>query len=1383
MASLFAVLMVATAFLLVLGDAYSVDDTYSYNSDAPYEAYTEDSHSGITPRSGHLTVPFEIFNGRPHSTFPPFKIPVRDIDLSIGEATTVIVDFWPGYTAGNWPAIFSTITGTWHPLVIGSDTGTHTREMGFPIEYYSASFFVPLGTVPPIRENETSFRVQFMSIQLGMEPLLDLNDFGVSDFRRAVVGEYVPNIPAQHTQPVSIRNLRAPAVVAPVELGIRPNSISNNRYFTLDIPSAGGPVYNHLTDFIARATNAQTPGPAATIDGMPFNIVPKPNLGPGSYSNMVWLWQDANDRYGDPLPRAYLNIPYFDSGQPGTLAAVPNNPLRNHRGEFEVRFEVLRPATAVVIPVAEGPARNTTVHVGYTYRNPNPLPDSYTYNNGTPGFSYTIINHPNARDIRVTIPPPRYTFFDFYENDPLRRPICRDTGDPLPITPPANHAVISSTVDLDGNLVVDLRPLHTLTFILDGGNIEGNPSTVIRTNRLQGTPVQLGNGDPVTGHPVAYPAFDTTAMPQRGVPQPNPVLNHRVFLGWQELDQSNDPIGPVLLPFNLSTQFVTDDRTFIARWHGHCFIKTYMYIYDDPPVVVPLDNVRFAVYEFEDCPENGLISHGRIYTTELSGSCGTDGRVELNVNFRPDRIYHLVEIETPSTHMLQTGHWRLVFDEHGIIRDFVPYNGNLPFVPIYDGSSLFGDDSVINYAPYLVMDDADDYVHYGDIYEQYEYDDIIVLDLDPTPTPTPIPTPSPIPTWHVGNEEIDEPVELLRVTFFPRGGDIPGYGNVPVIREDIDPGTWIIDVIIPDDPVPPVLPSLGNNVVFHGWREVHADGSPMYPGLLNYAWLGSAPLAPNDPQLTDSPVYQDRYFEAVYGYWFEFIKTNLRIEEDPPVVEPLDGAVFYLYVQDFGVWDDSDPFNVVFIPGPPVYMSEPSGFCGTPGRVTIGYNQYSKALEVRYDGSGVWSWPLVLTLQRHLREWEAPPRHILPVSPWWHVDLQYTGPGMAPGPFLPHSGGFWGLFPNVPSWWDAQMGGGMLADAPPMIIIDNVPHIRNQPIPFMFFKATRYPHHRFPATDDWEWKVLPGAVFVLERMEGGDWIPVYTSQPSCAEGKVYINYLLPINSASEYRLVEIVAPVGFNLPHAGGWLITTNNNGEVISLEFEQCNFWIHLHFDGEYVSEDGWFVPNIPTREWPVYKTDWYLYTDPDNLEYLEGAEFRLYVYNGPMEPAPPLEMITNDMVGPADQGYMWSYVTTRTSGPAGSPMMFPMMLGRHYQLVEVAPPLGFDLPFGQWRLQVTTFDSFPEGQFIYPDVVSNAPPPIIIDRPEYIAGIGWHPNPHVYIGNRPQVELPMSGGLGIGVFTIAGFALLGGAGVLIVYQYIKKRKTSAYARPMLAR
>ena len=175
-------------------------------------------------------------------------------------------------------------------------------------------------------------------------------------------------------------------------------------------------------------------------------------------------------------------------------------------------------------------------------------------------------------------------------------------------------------------------------------------------------------------------------------------------------------------------------------------------------------------------------------------------------------------------------------------------------------------------------------------------------------------------------------------------------------------------------------------------------------------------------------------------------------------------------------------------------------------------------------------------------------------------------------------------------------------------------------------------------------------------------------------------------------------------------------------------------------------------------------VYTQFPQRLYLSGAVFELFIYRG--STAPALVEITPAMIYPAGQ---WQRLQTETStGDPLDPMVFTMRPGRHYQLVEVLPPPGYQAPFGQWRIQVglppqPPVAGQPTTYWLNWTAIGTVP---ALYRPALNATV-------YYVGNQLEFELPLTGGTGSEpmMFTIVGVFVIG-AGVTMLLIIAKKRK-----------
>jgi len=326
---------------------------------------------------------------------------------------------------------------------------------------------------------------------------------------------------------------------------------------------------------------------------------------------------------------------------------------------------------------------------------------------------------------------------------------------------------------------------------------------------------------------------------------------------------------------------------------------------------------------------------------------------------------------------------------------------------------------------------------------------------------------------------------------------------------------------------------------------------------------------------------------------------------------------------------------------------------------------------------------------------------------------------------------------------------------------------------FDFYKV------HFQATDVYPFQVtnyLDGAVFVIERWyaPGSEWVNIATSAPSGDCGTPgRVEFQIEFTDTGQYRLREIVAPLAFNLP-PGHWNISVSGGKATGFTFFETCTYSMFGNTFYVVIGPEGEFLfPNIMTRDWPFYKTDWVIY-DPDTFDdkqFVPGAVFRLYAYNGrdiqnPNHGDPKWDArITTGMVGPANDGYLWTFVAERTSGPEGLPMMFPMMTGvRYYRLVEAVAPVGFMPVAAQWRIRPEThIGSDPAGRTLHIwQMTADTPGVVVVNRAQWPEHDNWH-----YIGNWQLPELPLTGGTGMSMMLVAsGTMLIAAAGAVIAFK-----------------
>ena len=372
-----------------------------------------------------------------------------------------------------------------------------------------------------------------------------------------------------------------------------------------------------------------------------------------------------------------------------------------------------------------------------------------------------------------------------------------------------------------------------------------------------------------------------------------------------------------------------------------------------------------------------------------------------------------------------------------------------------------------------------------------------------------------------------------------------------------------------------------------------------------------------------------------------------------------------------------------------------------------------------------------------------------------------------------------------------------------------------------------------------------GVVFVVERRErdnvitpwdDDDWAVIYTTEPS---GSVAIPLLpaqpppfpmptpipgmvvitRPIFTANanplaatatvQYRLRETVVPSGYIIP-LGYWMIATNRySGVVDFIPGTTATGNIVPGFGYDPLSPTPpeatygipspvhprpwdvyWELQNVPVRYWPFLKTDGQIITSVFDHSYLEGAVFKLFYYKGDGDPGDrmvmPTDIFGNDPLSP------WGYVLTQESSDSREPMWFPMMPGRHYQMVEVFAPAGYTLPWGQWRFRVLGADiNNMAGTELHYSVVGHGTPEVVRRNIpihcQHITGRASYYHPcgsdncagcyiqmDVYhIPNLPDLYLPLTGGTGLPLAITAAGALLFGLSFVVLFLKAKPGRT----------
>jgi len=231
----------------------------------------------------------------------------------------------------------------------------------------------------------------------------------------------------------------------------------------------------------------------------------------------------------------------------------------------------------------------------------------------------------------------------------------------------------------------------------------------------------------------------------------------------------------------------------------------------------------------------------------------------------------------------------------------------------------------------------------------------------------------------------------------------------------------------------------------------------------------------------------------------------------------------------------------------------------------------------------------------------------------------------------------------------------------------------------------------------------------------------------------------------------------------------------------DMFNTYDYLDFQEVGIGDRYQFVRNMP-YDFHFWKTG-YL------GERLPGAHMQLFVYNGIGTPPDDI-MITMDMVNSGDWTMVGEGISSLTV-----PMTFRMIPGRYYpceyypgnsepcihcgyaylsgrycfrrryfQLIEVSPPAGYQMPMGQWQIWVNS------------GIPSASPPTLEITPVGDLQMPGIDPiQPFVRqtyeIQNWRNFELPLAGGSGAGMFLLAGTSLLVAAAGLMIWVRLAKR------------
>lgn len=154
-----------------------------------------------------------------------------------------------------------------------------------------------------------------------------------------------------------------------------------------------------------------------------------------------------------------------------------------------------------------------------------------------------------------------------------------------------------------------------------------------------------------------------------------------------------------------------------------------------------------------------------------------------------------------------------------------------------------------------------------------------------------------------------------------------------------------------------------------------------------------------------------------------------------------------------------------------------------------------------------------------------------------------------------------------------------------------------------------------------------------------------------------------------------------------------------------------------------------------------------------LQGAQFQLYRLDcNQMEEHSHL----TELIDPDDPGSCWEFVQTADSEANGQVTLDNLASGT-YRLVETKAPSGFQLPSGQWNVEVNISAMSEEDQFTI-EAIDTAKTPAF----EWVAAQGSY---RVY--NYKPVEIPITGGQDWTTILLAGGLLMISGGLLCYLRY----------------
>jgi len=189
-------------------------------------------------------------------------------------------------------------------------------------------------------------------------------------------------------------------------------------------------------------------------------------------------------------------------------------------------------------------------------------------------------------------------------------------------------------------------------------------------------------------------------------------------------------------------------------------------------------------------------------------------------------------------------------------------------------------------------------------------------------------------------------------------------------------------------------------------------------------------------------------------------------------------------------------------------------------------------------------------------------------------------------------------------------------------------------------------------------------------------------------------------------------------------------------------------------------------------FKTDAMVYSMPRTINLLEGAQFRLFRTNEANLSTGNDGLVLINSDAPSSQWEEVPMIISESQSREGAlPISFYMTPGFTYQLVEIASPVGFMQPMGQWRIRVD--ESNPSG-FSF-EIIGGLPVPVFvfIPPPEGIDDVEW------YLGNWLDFSLPLTGGSGTRYMYMTGSIMLIFAALFSVTVIFSKKLAKRGMRP----